>query len=135
MEYEMKETMEEKIKKLIKKSLNDLGVDVTEVSLEHPDDISHGDYSTNVAMVYSKEVKMKPRELAEDVERIEVAGPGFINFFLSREFFTKSVVEIFASGENFGKNTSLAGKKVMVEYTDPNPFKPFHIGHLMANAI
>lgn len=135
------------IENLLKKVLKDLSIRVQHVLLEHPDDISHGDYSTNVAMVYGKELKMKPRGLAdevvryivqnklEDVERIEVAGPGFINFYLSRYFFTKSVTEIFASGGNFGKSILLAGKKVMVEYTDPNPFKSFHIGHLMANAI
>lgn len=69
------------------------------------------------------------------VSKIQVAGAGFINFYLSREFFNKSINEILKKGENWGKNSSLAGKKIMVEYTQPNPFKPFHIGHLMSNAI
>ncbi len=88
-----------------------------------------------------------PRECAESIkseilkdkpiflEKIEVAGAGFINFYLSREFFTESINEILKEKENFGKNKILDGKKVMVEYTQPNPFKPFHIGHLMSNAI
>ncbi len=139
--------IEDKIKKLIRESLQKLGIAGVEVSLEHPDEISHGDYSTSVALAYSKELKMKPRELAEEVvryivqnkseeiERVEIAGPGFINFYLSREFFTKGIADIFGAGENFGKNSTLKGKKVMVEYTDANPFKLFHIGHLMNNAI
>src|SRR6185503_5194125 len=54
---------------------------------------------------------------------------------LSRKFFGSTVEEIVNKGDSVGKNQTLAGKKIMVEYTDPNPFKPFHIGHLMTNAI
>ena len=89
--------------------------------------------------------KTNPRELAEEIKtglekelpniKIEIAGPGFINFYLSREFFADSITDILNKKENWGKNKILEGKKVMVEYTDPNPFKPFHIGHLMANTI
>lgn len=116
--------------------------------VEHPADITKGDFSTNVAMVFANKLKTNPKELAEkivteitklnldgEVEKISVAGPGFINFYLSREFFTESVKDILNKGENWGRNEILTGKKVMVEYTQPNPFKPFHIGHLMSNAI
>lgn len=115
-------------------------------SLEHPEDFSHGDYSSNVAMVAAKKLGTNPRELAarlvsklndvkpKEIEKIEVAGAGFINFYLSREFFKNSIEEILNT-KDFGGNESLKGKKIMVEYTDPNPFKPFHIGHLMTNAI
>lgn len=75
--------------------------------------------------------KNKPAE----VEKIEIAGPGFINFYLSREFFAAQVKEILQQGDAWGRNETLAGKKVMVEYTDANPFKVFHIGHLMSNTI
>jgi len=107
-----------------------------------------GDYSTNVAMVYAKQLKISPKDLAEkivtkissrqglaEIEKVEVVGTGFINFYLSRDFFTENVAEILKQKENFGKNDLLKGKKVMVEYTDPNPFKEFHIGHLMPNTI
>ena len=139
--------IEEKIKKLILESLKKFGITIPEVSLEHPDEISHGDFSTNVALVHAKQSGMNPRKLADDivryivlnkpkeVERVEVAGAGFINFYLSREFFTNEVSAIIKDEENFGKNSALKGKKVMVEYTDPNPFKEFHIGHLMSNAV
>ncbi len=140
--------MKEKLENLIKESLKNLGIEDGAVILEHPADLKMGDYSTNVAMVYAKKLGMNPRDLAEkikvelsarqglaEIEKIEVAGAGFINFYLSREFFTTSVKDILKQGEGWGKNELLSGKKVMVEYTQPNPFKPFHIGHLMSNAI
>ncbi len=138
--------MEDILKNLIKEALENLGIEATEISLEHPADLSMGDYSTNIAMVLAKKNGMNPRELAEKIveklnkkkpkgiERIE-AKNGFINFYLSKEFFTKSLEEILEKKENYGKNDFFSGKKIMVEYTDPNPFKPFHIGHLMTNAI
>ena len=108
-----------------------------------------GDYSTNVALAVAKNIGTNPKELAEkiveilrqaqgeftEIQEIQVAGAGFINFYLSRKFFGRSVEEILNTAENFGKNNLLEGQKIMVEYTDPNPFKPFHIGHLMTNAI
>ncbi len=140
--------MENQIKNLIKLALENLNIEVSTISLEHPADLSMGDYSTNISMVVSKGIGKNPKTLAEElvtemlrlntgkeIERIEVAGPGFINFYLSREFFAKSVESIVNQGFDVGKNETLSGKKIMVEYTDPNPFKPFHIGHLMTNAI
>lgn len=144
--------MKEKIAEKIKEILNNIGIseDVS-FNVEHPDDLKNGDYSTNVSMVCANQLKINPRELAnkikielsnnlpKEIEKVEVAGPGFINFYLSRQFFTESIENIISTsptgGENWGKNEKLKGKKVMVEYTDPNPFKPFHIGHLMANTI
>lgn len=140
-----KSNMETQIKNLIKDTLKNLGIEAEAIVLEHPADIKMGDYSTNVAMAYAKALKMNPKAVAEkivgginkisEIEKIEVAGPGFINFYLSREFFTNSVKEILNKKEDWGKNEIVKGKKVMVEYTQPNPFKPFHIGHLMSNAI
>lgn len=87
-----------------------------------------------------------PRQLAEqikneiekglpkEISKVEVAGAGFINFYLSRKFFAESVGEIIKD-EDFGKGELLSGKTALFEYTDPNPFKAFHIGHLMANAV
>jgi len=140
--------MKKEIEKLIKDALKNLGIAEDIIfTVEHPEDFKNGDYSTNVAMICAKNIGKNPRELAEkikleleknkptEIEKIEIAGPGFINFYLSREFFTKSVDIILDKKENWGKNERQTGKKVMVEYTDPNPFKPFHIGHLMTNAI
>jgi arginyl-tRNA synthetase len=140
--------MKSQIEKLIKKALKNLGIEDAIFSIEHPDDFKNGDYSTNVAMVCAKQLKTNPKELAEkivaelstrqglaEIKKIEIAGPGFINFYLSRDFFTSSIKDILIKKENWGRNELVLGKKIMVEYTDPNPFKPFHIGHLMTNAI
>jgi len=146
--------MEQEIKNLIKKSLKNLNIEAGDISLEHPVDLKMGDYSTNVAMALAKKEKTNPKELAEKIvnelknlsslpakgevgggliEKIEQAN-GFINFYLSKEFFTESIKEILEN-KNFANNDLFFGKKIMIEYTQPNPFKPFHIGHLMSNAI
>ena len=138
--------MEAKLKHYIREALQKLEIQARDFAVEHPADMTHGDYSTNVAMVHAKELKTNPRELAEKIvaelsklgldmiEKTEIAGAGFINFRIKKEFFADSLKEITAS-EKWGSNILSKNKKVMVEYTDPNPFKPFHIGHLMTNAI
>jgi arginyl-tRNA synthetase len=121
---------------------------VNSIVLEHPEDLKNGDYSTNISLTIAKSIERNPKELAEkivaeinrlnvdkNIEKVEAAPAGFINFYLSRKFFSQSVEEILNEGANVGKNKILDGKKIMIEYTDPNPFKPFHIGHLMTNAI
>lgn len=140
-----------KIENLIKETLKNLDIEIEEISLEHPADLNMGDFSTNIAMTVAKKNKTNSKELAEKIveeinkraalfgdlraalNKIETKN-GFINFYLSKEFFVDSVKEILEN-KNFGQNNLFADKKVMVEYTQPNPFKPFHIGHLMSNAI
>jgi arginyl-tRNA synthetase len=112
-------------------------------SLDQPEMASHGDYATNVAFTLSKKLGKSPKETAESlvselqteleeiVEKAEVAGPGFINFFLKDDVRTDEVETIAASDLANEKGKG----KVLVEYTDPNCFKVFHIGHVMANAI
>ncbi len=125
-----------------------LGVgDVGAVVLERPQDIMHGDWATNVALVYAKQVKKIPavfaREIVEalterkisNVKSISVAGPGFINIMLEPAYYNARLSSLLAEGDSFGNTDVYQGEKVMVEYTDPNPFKVFHIGHLMNNAI
>ncbi len=140
--------MQEKIKNLIEEALKNLGIEASDITLEHPADLKMGDYSTNLSMVLSKVHKTNPMDFAGKlkdklvelpfhkigVDHIEIASPGFINFYLSKDFFRESIKEI-TQNKDFGKNKIFEGKKVMVEYTDPNPFKPFHIGHLMSNSI
>ena len=138
--------IKQKIEKLIIDVLKNLSIEVQDINLEHPEDLKNGDYSTNIAMVYAKVSKISPRDLAEkiklelnknkikEIEKIEIAGAGFINFYLSKEFFVENMEEIL-NNKKFIENNLYKGKKVMVEYTQPNPFKPFHIGHLMSNAI
>ena len=104
--------IKQKIKNLIKEALKNLKIESKEILLEHPLDLEMGDYSTNVAMVYAKQLKISPKDLAEkivtkissrqglaEIEKVEVAGAGFINFYLSRDFFTENVAEILKQNE------------------------------------
>ncbi len=139
--------MKEILAQSIKDALKSLGIEAESIVLEHPAELAHGDYSTSAALAYAKAAQTNPRALAEKivtelsrfnldmVEKIEIAGPGFINFHLSKEFFIESIRDILKQKESWGQNSTSLSKKIMVEYTDPNPFKPFHIGHLMTNAI
>lgn len=134
--------MKERIEIIIKDALLALCVDAPGVTLEHPADISHGDYATNVALVYCKNAGISPREFAEkivqkireanvsDIKDIEIAGPGFINFFLNDE-----VIRSENTKEKSLLSTKYSGKNILVEHSSPNLFKPFHIGHLMNNII
>jgi arginyl-tRNA synthetase len=93
--------MKERIEKIIKEVLKDLGKEDASFNIEHPEDLKNGDYSTNVALVCSKNLSKKStrnirtikggieKNLPKDIEKIEIAGPGFINFFLSRDFFCR----------------------------------------------
>jgi arginyl-tRNA synthetase len=131
----------------IKEVVQALGLPEVKFTLEHPTELAHGDYATNVSLAIGKQAGRNPKELAEQIasklteskhqyiEKIEVAGPGFINFYLSSHFFAEGIKEILDKKDKFGWGTHVAGLKTMVEYTDPNPFKEFHIGHLMANTI
>jgi arginyl-tRNA synthetase len=129
----------------LQKALVGLGIEGVTPTLEHPTELVHGDFATNVALAAAKAAKKNPKALAEEVvaalgtidgvEKIEVAGPGFINFYLSRAFVASTIVDIAAIGKEWGKNGSLRGKKILIDHTQPNPFKPFHIGHLMSNAV
>ena len=138
--------MQQAIKDVITSVLTDLGFEPVEFVVEHPADPSHGDYATNVALVCSKQAGQVPRPFAErmaaalagtvdHVASIDVAGPGFINFTLDRAFFAEQITHIRDAEKQWGKNDSWAGKTVLVEYTDPNPFKEFHIGHLFTNCV
>ncbi|EKD80002.1 MAG: Arginine-tRNA ligase, partial [uncultured bacterium] len=133
------------IEDLINKALKDLELTQVDFSVEHPKEESHGDYSSNVAMILAKQMGKNPRELATKIveqiykgpslaktfEKIEVAGPGFINFYLKPAVLREKVEQIVM--DKWEK--PLKGKKYSVEYTDPNPFKEFHLGHLYSNLI
>lgn len=137
--------MKQEIAKSVEKAGEKLGISSSVFKIDYPDNSEHGDFSCNIAMVYAKQMKLAPKVLAEQivvelngelggtlkfVESISVAGPGFINFKVKDSAFAEMIVK---GGDQDSSNSS--GKKVMVEYTDPNPFKVFHIGHLMSNAI
>lgn len=134
------------IKQALVEALATLGIEVTldSVVLEHPAELINGDYSTSAALAYAKLKAMAPRVLAEDIVRalgtvegvskIDIAGPGFVNFHLAPEAVAKTL-DVARTTDTWGSNAVRAGETIMVEYTQPNPFKEFHIGHLMSNAL
>ncbi|MEN8174804.1 MAG: arginine--tRNA ligase [Pseudomonadota bacterium] len=107
--------------------------------VERTRDASHGDFATNAALVNAKAAHMKPRDLAarlvealpEDpaVTRVEIAGPGFINFFLSPQAYHALVPEVLTRGHDFGRSALGRGKRVQVEFVSANPTGPLHVGH------
>jgi len=152
----------QEIVKLIKKSIKELqkeGIfpqfETPEIIVEHPEDKNHGDYSTNIVMSIAKTLKKNPLEIAEKLkykiqdtkykifERVEVAGPGFINFFLSKKYLQKQVGEILKEGDKFGQLNIGKNKKTQVEFISANPTGPLHIGngrgaffgHAMSNIL
>jgi len=137
------------IKKLIENSIKVLQKErvfpefaIPEIVIEHPEEKIHGDYATNVAMVIAKIVKKDPMEIANILseklkvkseklfEKIEVAAPGFINFFISATFFIDELKRILKEKDRYGSSEIGKGKTVVVDYSSPNIAKPFGIGHL-----
>jgi len=137
-------TIKEIILTLVKNALEELSLE-SGVVLEHPSDLSHGDFSCNVAMLLAKEVGELPRQFAqrivevvpehEYIEKIEVAGSGFINFYLSERFFNEQTERIIKQEDKWGSSNDNKGKTILVEHSSPNLFKPFHIGHLVNNSL
>lgn len=131
----------------IKKTLQDIDLkpkdggelDLSRVGVEPPRDATHGDIATNAAMVLSKAVGQNPRELAvriaealkndDDVETVDVAGPGFINLRLKATYWQRELAAMLNEGTDFGRSKLGAGNKVNVEYVSANPTGPMHVGH------
>ncbi|HKE46780.1 MAG TPA: arginine--tRNA ligase [Rhodanobacteraceae bacterium] len=105
----------------------------------------HGDFATNVAMLSAKAAKAKPRDLAQalvaalpandGIAKVEIAGPGFINFFLSPAAYRREIATILAGGAGYGRNRAGAGRRAGVEFVSANPTGPLHVGHGRAAAI
>lgn len=139
----MRESLEQKIHD----ALSVMNVADIPFVIEYPQSGEHGDVSTNAALVVAKKLKKNPRQVAEllieklesddslkqTVDRIEVAGPGFVNFFLSRSFFQETLIR--ALEDNWGHIDVVQNERVIFEYTSPNLFKPLHIGNLVGNII
>lgn len=139
------------IKSQLQNALEKISVDLFDkeikFSVDVPENATHGDYSTNVAMVLAKPLGKSPREIAERIkleienlklkilDRVEVAGPGFINFFISRNALLNTLQTIEEKNDTYGTSDVLKDTKVITEFTDPNPFKEFHIGHLYSNTV
>lgn len=146
----MIQTLKDNLRKEIKEAVLKCGYiqpeDDFNIILENSKDVSHGDYSTNVAMQLTKLARKNPRMIAEEllnnfnsenanVEKAEIAGPGFINFFINKNAFTKSIKNIIELGTDFGKSNSGNSLKYNVEYVSANPTGDLHLGHARGAAL
>jgi len=115
-------------------------------TIETPKIKNHGDYATNVAMIIAPQEKKSPQKIAQDIiehiskkddmfEKLEVAGPGFINFFLSRSCWLKAFKEISLQGSTYGRSQLGKGQRINLEYVSANPTGPLHIGHGRGAAV
>ena len=120
--------------------------EIAEFIVEKPSNKANGDFSSNIAMACAKSFKKAPRAIAQIIadhldlsgtvfERMEIAGPGFLNFFLSGEYYSSILRDIFACGDDYGRSDYGNGKKIIVEFVSANPTGPMHIGNARGGAI
>lgn len=137
--------MKDQLKNLVGQALSTftkkhgLEIALPEIQIERTKDKTHGDFACNIAMMLAKPAKMNPRQIATEivdslpsadfVTQVDIAGPGFINFFLSAEATQQVVKEILTKAEKYGQSQVGNGKKVQVEFVSANPTGPLHVGH------
>lgn len=142
---QIREMVVSAIKKAQEKSLLTEG-ESNAFSVEVPADRKNGDYSTNAAMVNAKAFRLPPRKIAEAItenidlegtyfEKVEIAGPGFINFFLSDIYYADVLFEIRQAGDSYGRSDFGKGKKINVEFVSANPTGPMHMGNARGGAL
>lgn len=144
----------EKVQNELKIAIRDAAVnaglasveEMPEVILETPKDKANGDYSTNMAMQLARIAKKAPRMIAEQIqanidvskasiEKIEIAGPGFINFYMNNSYLTELVPAILQAGDDYGRSNAGNGEKVQVEFVSANPTGSLHLGHARGAAV
>lgn len=120
--------------------------DMPSFIIEKPSDKKNGDFSTNIAMAGARCYHKAPKMIAESIvnsldldgtliDRAEIAGPGFINFYLSDDYYSRIVLDAVEQGENYGRSDYGNGKKMLVEFVSANPTGPMHIGNARGGAI
>ena len=114
--------------------------DLTAFNIEVPSNREHGDYAVNAAMVWARAFHKPPRQIAETliancdlkdsyISSLEIAGPGFINIFLDKKYYSDILMDVTHKKEDYGKSDFGQGKKVLVEFVSANPTGPMHIGN------
>ncbi|MFX3617589.1 MAG: arginine--tRNA ligase [Sporolactobacillus sp.] len=144
------EQVKEQLKEEIKQSVVKAGLaeeeQIPDVVLEAPKEKAHGDFATNMAMQLARIARMAPRKIAEKlvasfdkekghIREIEIAGPGFINFFLDNQYLTNLIPAIIEAGDSYGTSDSGKGKKILVEFVSANPTGNLHLGHARGAAV
>ena len=142
---QIQDVVQNAIKNCIDKGIFELD-SIPDIMIEKPKEKSHGDFATNIAMELTRKLKKNPREIAQSIlssvdlsntfiEKVEVAGPGFINFFFKKDWLYKVVDVILSEGDDYGKVNIGNGKKVMVEFVSANPTGPMHMGNARGGAL
>ncbi|MBD8004423.1 arginine--tRNA ligase [Bacillus norwichensis] len=140
------ETLKQEIKNAILKAGLAAEEEIPEVILETPKEKSHGDYSTNMAMQLARIAKKAPRAIAEEIkahldvseasiDKIDIAGPGFINFYMDNSYLTELVPAILEAGDEYGRSDAGKGEKIQVEFVSANPTGDLHLGHARGAAV
>lgn len=138
--------MEQKLQDAVREALIKMGASDVLFAIEWPADLAHGDFATNAALAAAKTLGRSPLDIAEElvlklkeslgdeIEKIEAAGPGFVNITLTHAAIAKTLTYA-ARDDSWGTGNANTGRSVMIEYSNPNPFKEIHIGHLMSNVV
>lgn len=140
----VKNNLKKSLKNAFKKSFSQESSD--DFLIEVPADSSHGDFATNIAMLSAKTLKMSPRKIAETlipnldlsdnfIEKCEIAGPGFINFFLSQDFYCAILKDIHKQKDKYGTSDFGKGEKVQIEFVSANPTGPMHLGNARGGVL
>src|SRR5690625_1072508 len=143
---EIEATLKETISHAIVKAELAKKEDIPTIVLEKPKDKAHGDFATNIAMQLARVAKKAPRQIAEqlveqldveraNIEKIDIAGPGFINFFMKEDFLGSIVSTVLKEKENYGRTNAGENKRVQVEFVSVNPTGDLHLGHARGAAF
>ncbi|MEC1624348.1 arginine--tRNA ligase [Bacillus mojavensis] len=143
---QMKDVLKEEIKAAVLKAGLAEESQIPNVVLETPKDKTHGDYSTNMAMQLARIAKKAPRQIAEEIvtsfdkgkasiEKLDIAGPGFINFYMDNQYLTKLIPSVLEAGEAYGETNIGNGERVQVEFVSANPTGDLHLGHARGAAV
>ncbi|PWU67014.1 arginine--tRNA ligase [Gracilibacillus dipsosauri] len=142
--------MQDNLKMAIKQAVLSAGLakeeEIPAIVLEQPKDKAHGDYATNMAMQLARIAKKAPRQIAEEIvqkldqtkgsiKKVEIAGPGFINFFMDNQYLTNLIPTILEQGEQYGKTNVGKGEKIQVEFVSANPTGDLHLGHARGASV
>jgi arginyl-tRNA synthetase len=145
LKHHIQTTIHNALTPVLSQQDSDIAMPQDNIEVTHPDNLQFGDYTTNIAMKLAKQLKQNPMAIAEEIvkhinrddiiEKAEVVKPGFINIHLTQGQLLKDLSRATENDQSFFHPDIFQKKKVMFEFTDPNPFKEFHIGHLFTNFV